>query len=487
MTANGCGVELPEYLNRWVAKQRWFASKGHLPSLVSIGQWALPTEEPAVNIRTELVFDASAATRTLYQLPLTERPSPLPGGERALIAEVDGATESSRFVYDAPYDPAYARALLRFILDQGVSPAARNVNASARGETLFDGGPGHPSTVMASSRVLSGEQSNTSIIYDCVDDAGEPVRPVICKVFRALHHGENPDVSVQSALARAGSRFVPEPVGCVVGYWDELDPAGSRTPGSRTMGHLAFAQEFLPGVEDAWRAALTSAAAGEDFSEQARKLGEATAAVHADLAAVMPTHAATPGVIAAELDNMRERYRAAAAEVPALAGYRNPIEAVFARARTVPWPRLQRIHGDYHLGQVLDVPGRGWVLVDFEGEPLRPLAERTQPDVPLKDVAGMLRSFSYVAGTVERAHRDHIALTAAAWASACRQAFLEGYADRSGQNLTEQGALLDAFELDKALYEAVYETRNRPAWLPIPLAAVRHIVAAVSAGVTERS
>ncbi|HSP75899.1 MAG TPA: phosphotransferase [Cryobacterium sp.] len=473
MTDDGRAIPLPDDLNRWVATQRWFTDKGRVPRLVSIGHWVLPTPEAGVDIRTELVFDAAAATRTLYQLPLTQRAAPLPGGEPALIMTLS----DGRAVYDATGDPAYCSALLGFILGQASSPESGDVGARARGELLSGADPAERPARVLASRVLSGEQSNTSIILDCVDAAGRPARPVICKVFRMLHPGENPDVSVQSALAGAGSRFVPEPVGCVVGEWAE--PA---QPGATLTGHLVFAQEFLPGAPDAWRAALASAGAGEDFSEQARALGEATAAVHADLAAVMPTHDATAAVIATELDRMRERYRSAAAEVPALTGYGTAVEAVFTRAETARWPRLQRIHGDFHLGQVLEVPGRGWVLVDFEGEPLRPLFDRTQPDVPLKDIAGMLRSFSYVAGTVERSTPGHQTAAAEAWAASCRQAFLDGYAARSGQSLAGQEPLLDAFELDKALYEAVYETRNRPSWLPIPLAAIRGLALDVSAG-----
>src|SRR5690606_4168583 len=136
------------------------------------------------------------------------------------------------------------------------------------------------------------------------------------------------------------------------------------------------------------------------------------------------------------------------------------------------WPPLQRIHGDYHLGQVLDVPDRGWVLVDFEGEPLRALAERNLPDLALRDVAGMLRSFDYAAGSVSQ-ERD---LDREAWAAACRQAFLDGYAAEAGEDPREHADLLDALELDKALYEVVYEARNRPTWIGIPVAAVERIL-----------
>ncbi len=465
------GTALPEYVNLWVAKQRWYGGKGRVPSLRSIGEWTLPTTEPGVSIRTYLVLDTASLDLPLYQLPLTERPSALVNGAQALITASAGGGDV--FVYDAPHDPAYAHALMRLILGQASSPAAGNVDASARGETLLAGQSGSVGAVV-SSRVLSGEQSNTSIIFDTVDADGHPARPIICKVFRAVHDGENPDVAVQAALARAGSRFVPAPLGCVVGEWD--DPG---QPAGRATGHLAFAQEFLPGVEDAWRVALRAAEAGEDFSAEARTLGEATASVHADLAAVMPTREATPELIRSVFEGMRDRFRAAVAEVPALGAYGPAIEAVFGRVQSAPWPRLQRIHGDYHLGQVLDAPGRGWVLLDFEGEPLKAMHERDQPDVPLRDVAGMLRSFSYAAGTVAMAHPERDPTVARRWALACRRAFLDGYAEGSGQDPRDQGTLLDAFELDKAVYETVYETRNRPTWLPIPLAAVRSLIAAV--------
>ncbi|TFD53954.1 phosphotransferase [Cryobacterium frigoriphilum] len=488
MTVNGTSAHaLPPYLNEWVARQRWFASKGTVPVLQSIGEWSLPTSVPGVRIRTSLVYDSSAPSegagpeRTLYQLPLTERTSPLPGAESALInsgtigsgtigsGTLDPGTPDAGtgYVYDAPHDPAYTEALLGLMLRGEVSPVADDRQADAAGQCE----PGATAHSVTGSRVLRGEQSNTSIIYDLTDAAGLPAAPVICKVFRALHAGENPDVAVQTALARGGSDLVPQPIGNISGHWIDIDD-------ERVSGHLAFAQEFLPGVEDAWRTALTAAEAGTDFSAQARSLGAATAKVHFDLARVMPSLAVTPEISAATITGMRQRYRAAVREVPQLAEHAASVDRIFDRAQTAEWPALQRIHGDYHLGQVLNVPGRGWALVDFEGEPLKPLSERVRPDVALRDVAGMLRSFAYAASTIAMDYADHDPAAIAHWASECRTAFLEGYAAASGQDLLARGALLDAFELDKAVYETVYETRNRPAWLPIPLAAVRALCAA---------
>ncbi|POH67938.1 MULTISPECIES: maltokinase N-terminal cap-like domain-containing protein [Cryobacterium] len=470
----GTGIDLTPAIDGWVGAQRWFAGKAHSPVLRSIGQWALPTDEAGVRIACHLVLDTASRFSTLYQLPLTERTAPLPESS-ALIAQTVGRDGLPRYVYDAPHDPVYAAALLRFITSAASLSSDEPGGVTARGELLRAGmGPDDstPYSVTA-SRVISGEQSNTSIILDVADEAGRPGRPVICKVFRVVAAGSNPDVSVQSALAGAGSRFVPEPIGAVSGEW--TNPLSA----ARHSGHLVFAQEFLPGVDDAWRVALAAAAAGDDFSIPAHALGVATAAVHRDLDRVFPTVASTPDVINQLCLTMRERYRLAAREVPELAAHREAIEAVFARAKAAPWPRLQRIHGDYHLGQVLDVPGRGWVLIDFEGEPLRPLAERSLPDIPLRDVAGMLRSFDYVGATI--AMRDPAAAPAAIeWAMTARAAFLLGYHagdgdSQAGTAHAGQEALLAAFELDKAVYESIYEIRNRPTWLPIPLRAVRRL------------
>jgi predicted trehalose synthase len=171
---------------------------------------------------------------------------------------------------------------------------------------------------------------------------------------------------------------------------------------------------------------------------------------------------------------MRARHNAALSEVPALAEYEQMVTASITAVSTARWPAMQRIHGDYHLGQVLDAPGRGWVLVDFEGEPLRPLDERSRPDLALRDVAGMLRSFDYVAGSWEQ---EHPGGSAAAWATGARAAFLDGYTSSAGRDPREDSALLNALELDKALYEVVYEARNRPTWLSIPTTAIARLSA----------
>jgi maltokinase len=460
--------ELEELLPSWMVRQRWYAGKGRVPVLRRIG--GLQFQDPAgeVDIDVHLMRDESGQSPTIYQVPLTCRSARLAGADHALVAPVEGGSQGShrhhgtRYVYDAPHDPVFANALLQLMLEEGI---AGSDEAVARGHHVATAAPGR----VIASHVLEGEQSNTSIILDLVDTLGAAANPLICKLFRVLHHGENPDVVVQSALAAAGSTHVPRSVGYVAGEWPD-----NGAPDGMARGHLACAQEFFPGVEDAWRVALAAVASDEDFSEQARRLGQTTAEVHATLAQAMTTVIATDEDAAALSRSMRARHASAVSEVPALAAYDSMVHATIEQVSSAKWPALQRIHGDYHLGQVLEVPHRGWVLVDFEGEPLRPLAERTQPDLALRDVAGMLRSFDYAAGSWEQMHPGR---SARQWVDRARIAFLEGYANESGRDPREDAVLLDALELDKALYEVVYEARNRPTWLTIPTTAIDRLFA----------
>jgi len=438
-----------ETLTHWIAGRRWFSGKGRVPELTEIGRWSPASAEDGVRIDV-LLLQESGPGGALYQVPLVTR------GERA--ADREPVTESADgFLYDGTADPAFVRALAALVLDGGT---AEGSGARAVGEPV--GGSGLRATT---SRVLSGEQSNTSIIVDTVDASGAPSAPFIVKLFRALHPGDNPDVVLQTAIAAAGSDRVPRSLGAVRGEW-----------GEGAQGHLAFAQEFLSGTQDAWRVATAAVDADEDFTDRARALGEATAEVHQVLASAMPTVPADPDRRTAVLASMRSRYAAAAEVVPELAERKSAVEAAFTAAVEEDWPELQRVHGDYHLGQVLLVPDRGWVLLDFEGEPLRPMEERSVPDLALRDVAGMLRSFDYAAGASRAGDPspEHASATER-WAADARAAFLEGYETRSGGPLAQHRRLLAALELDKALYEAVYEARNRPDWLPIPAAAIERL------------
>ncbi len=437
------------FLSPWMTRQRWFANKGAAPILEQIGTWDLPSNQDGVTVVTHLLLDHTVGKPALYQVPLTYRREPL-ANSTALVGELDGT-----WVYDGPYDPAYTTALLDVITS----------GTESRGDRIWTIGKRTAHAVGSGlvSRVLTGEQSNTSIIFE-----HEGETPVICKVFRALHDGENPDVVLQTALAQAGSAAVPAPVGHVLAEWDDRGEASGRA-----TGHLAFAQEFLPGVQDAWRVALAAAASGTDFTDEARTLGIATAGVHATLAASLPTREISQADIDAVIGSMHGRLAAAITEVPALERFAPAIREAFDRASVAAWPAQQRIHGDYHLGQVLAVPNHGWVLVDFEGEPLRPMKERSKLDSPLRDIAGMLRSFDYVSGSLAVGG----SAPAPEWSESARAAFEDGYSEASGRDIRHSRTLVDAFELDKALYETVYEARNRPGWLSIPVDAIERLSA----------
>ena len=447
-------------LTSWMPQQRWYAAKGRAPELRVVAAWDLPDPHAARGaaravVTTLLVADDGADPVVLYQVPVVARAT---SSVDPASAHIIGSPEPGTTLIDGPFDPSYTAALLHLVTRGG----------SGEGERAR--ATGHPSASVPADAayvgaVLSGEQSNTSIVFRGDGDAS----PIIAKVFRQLHAGTNPDIELQTGLAEAGSAYVPGAIGSVSGAWPH------QVTGFRVEGSLAFAQEFLPGVEDARRVALAAAEAGEDFTTPARDLGVATAAVHTLLAETFGTVPATDAEREVVSSSWQRRLDIAVTELPALAEARAAIEAVYARALEIPWPDLQRVHGDYHLGPVILVPNRGWVLLDFEGEPMRPMIERLLPDLATRDVAGLLRSFDYVAGSLELERPDSAAAVNA-WAQDARAAFLDGYASASAGDLDAHRALLDAFELDKAVYEAIYEARNRPGWISIPMDAVWRLV-----------
>ncbi|MGB5936931.1 MAG: 1,4-alpha-glucan branching protein GlgB [Ornithinimicrobium sp.] len=469
-------LDLGAVLSPWLAQQRWYAGKGRQPQLRELASITMAqrgtspdSKDAALVVRTHLLLDTSGEQPVLYQIPLTYRHTQQPGLADALITST-----ANYAVYDAPHDPAYVQVVLDLIEteQEAAHPHGRATLSGHR-----PGASAEPIEV-ARSTVLRGEQSNTSVIVKPRSLDGDVVLgapgPCIVKIFRVVQAGENPDIVVQGALARAGSLVVPTPLGHVAATWTD-------TEDQVASGHLAFAQEFLPGVQDAWRTAMVAASADSDFTDRARALGESTAQVHATLADALGEQTITAQRQRELLDQWRERSASALAQVPELEQHRAAIDVVFDAAAAQRWPDLQRIHGDYHLGQVLDVPDRGWVLLDFEGEPLRPLEQRSAPDLALRDLAGMLRSFDYAAGSIKIEHE----LDRSAWAAAVRSAFLDGYREGGGADPAAHAQLLDALELDKALYEVIYEARNRPSWVTIPVQAIGHLLARHSAENTD--
>jgi maltokinase len=296
------------------------------------------------------------------------------------------------------------------------------------------------------------------------------------KVFRRITPGTNPDIEIHEALTRAGNTHVAQLYGYV-----EADGL-----------HLAMLQQFLRTASDGWDLALVSARnlfaegdlhadeVGGDFAAEAHRLGAAVAEVHELLAAEFPTEALD---LDATARGMRDRLAAALDVVPDLSEHRADLLERFDAITALTGKNVaQRIHGDLHLGQTLRT-SLGWKLVDFEGEPAKDLHERRLPDSPWRDVAGMIRSFDYAARAVARDlsptdddEAAQIAYRAGEWVSRNTAAFLDGYVSQRAEPLTgDERALVTAYVADKAVYEAVYETRNRPAWVDIPLAALHRL------------
>ncbi len=444
--------QLPDLLAGWLPTQRWFGAKGRTVSAVSILSDfpVLTREEGAVRLLV-LRVGLVDGEPDLYQLLLGSWAGELPDRlTHATIGESDGTV-----YYDGSYDREATEVLLTH-LSTGTDLGDLHVTNAGEVQT------GLP------SRVLGTEQSNTSLVFGDVS---------ILKTFRRLQPGANPDVEVTRALADAGSTHIACPLG-----WYEAEVDGELT----TLGLL---QVFLKGASDGWAMATASVRdlfaeadlhadeVGGDFAAESERLGQATAEVHLLLKQSLASRTAGPTESADTARQLHQRLDAALAVVPDLAPFADALRRSYdeVAALTEPVP-VQRVHGDYHLGQVLRTQ-EGWVLLDFEGEPARPLAERTALMSPLRDVAGMLRSYDYAARHLlaERGGDSQLAYRATEWAERNRQAFCDGYARAAGADPRDQRVLLRAFELDKAVYEVVYEARNRPTWLAIPVGSIERL------------
>jgi maltokinase len=461
---------LAPLLHEWLPRQRWFAGKGRPLtgfSLVSATE-LLPPPQPSawegppsgsgpgllhLLVGVEQPGLPAHSARDCYQLFLGVRERLPPRLAPALIGHLTEGPLAGRTVYEGLLDPRLAELVLERLRTPGVLGPLRF--------DRFDSTPVIPGGLAA--RPLEAEQSNSSLVY------GEAY---ILKLFRRIQPGPNPDLELPLALARAGCARVPTPVA-----WYE-----AAVPEPFTLGVL---QPFLRGSQDGWLLALDSLARGRAFADEAHALGRVTAEVHTALADALPTVMLRRPQTEHLAESMSQRLEAAAQAVPALVPYvprlRAAFDAIAALGRRGRVWRAQRVHGDLHLGQTLclgrskcgtDSSGTGqghWSVIDFEGEPARPLSERRRPQPPVRDVAGMLRSFDYAA----RTHRPWNP----AWAERCRGAYCEGYAEISGDDPRTEPELLRAYETDKAVYEVVYEARHRPDWLPVPMAAIERLAA----------
>ena len=428
-TTSGETITLEGLLPAYLGRQRWYAGDPPLTAVVV-------ARETVVDGLEWMLVDAGGAR---YQVVVGLRPAGaapdfLTGQDQAVLGVV-----GAELAFDATFDPEYARTMLALVA------------------------PGEAGTLV---RPMGAEQSNTSLVFD---------DRLVLKLFRRLHAGPNPDVEIPTALAGLGFGHVAAPLG----LWQ------------REGADLAVCSQYLAGGAEGWALALTSlrdlygagvdepAAAGGDFGAEAGRLGQVTAGLHLALAQAFGTSAGDPGAWAARVEGQLARL--GEGDVDQVAA-----KEFVERLRSVADPGSAiRIHGDYHLGQVMRTDA-GWFVLDFEGEPARSLEERRRPSSPFKDVAGMVRSFQYAAAVAlserDGDERHRLASLAGEWERRNRMAFLRGYLGTEGVDalLPEPGAdrqaVLAAFELDQAVYEVLYERAHRPDWVGIPLGAVRRLL-----------
>lgn len=480
-------------LNSWLPEQRWFAGKGRVITAITQYYIGVPQNAGATDgatVTTESV-DADARVEWLfadveyadgdverYSIPLTIHASAATTVQHAIIGQSDDFGPGS-IVCDALLDRNHSALWLQLL--------SRDRMVGEENKIHFDSLMDQPVEDGLVGDLISTEQSNSSVVY------GDQI---IIKFFRRLEKGINPDVEIHQALAPQRNPHIAPMLGAI-----RLD-----TP--ITQSTLAMAQQFLPTASDGFSLGLTSvrdlladlerapAEAGGDFASEAYRLGAATASVHADLAKALPTDRLEASDFADLAVQMTARLEAAVLIAPEIAPYADGLRSYFdALADLTDMVPTQRIHGDFHLGQTMRTV-HGWIILDFEGEPAKSIIDRKQLDTPLKDIAGMLRSFDYASRALlvdeSRSTNDQLSdaaadqaateihgreSRAAQWRDRNCDAFCAGYAHETGTDPRDSAALLLALQADKLVYEVVYESRHRPKWLSIPLDAIRGLAA----------
>ena len=511
---------LPAYIPRC----RWFGAKARVPERFVIAELLtipkgprVPEGEPAARLAFVRVEYADGGTET-YALPLHTIPGPNATAEfaqqhpEALIARL----ENGGAIFDAIH-AAHFRSGLRDLLVSGEAvPGEFGEIVGIPGKGLPDGAADFP------SRVLKVEQSNSSIIYSDQTDRAQ----IFMKLFRKLEEGMNPDVEITRFLSEQnGFPHVPPFAGMLKYRRPEGEPQvlalalgmvqNDGDAWAFTLREVeAFYQRIrergvqapdftVPGLLDEGANPEPLIALLGTFAARAWQLGVRTGQMHLALASESAETAFAPEPLTLEdqralADEIRASGQRAwgLLSAPAskavltneqLADFQ-PLEAVIlARAEALasrPVTSVKtRTHGDYHLGQVLNT-GDDFVIIDFEGEPLRPLSERKAKRSPLRDVAGMLRSFHYAAhsGLGQAQHAAQLLPWAEAWAQVTSRLFLKAWRETTAgaafvpQSVDELRLLLDAFLLEKALYEVAYELNNRPTWVGIPLRGIASVL-----------
>ena len=421
-------------LAAWLLAQRWFRSK-HRPIASVKEHDRAPLGNAALVVLAVAYADGGAPD--LYLVPRIDGREPH-DGEGAWIAIVRAMADGAELrASHGGFTCSRTDALDELLPSASISAAALR------------------------ERRLGVEQSNTSIVLD---------ERLILKLYRLLEPGLNPDLEVSLFLADTGFADTPATGGAMTWSPDGAEPSAA-----------AMLQAFVPSTGDAWAAMLDHLSKDpERAADMVAQIGEMTARMHAALASrptdpAFPSRAATVAETAAWRASAERQLDLA---VSAVAGDVHDRMVAIAPAVTARFAdtfgsasgeaRVTRVHGDYHLGQLLARTDGGFSVIDFEGEPARPLQERRAPSSPLRDLAGMLRSLDYAARTAERISA---AFDADGWLAAARSSFIGAYGGIGPAAL----GLLEAFELEKACYEVRYEASNRPDWLWLPLAAVERL------------
>jgi maltokinase len=446
-------LALPEEeLREFVLGQRWYGSKSDEVAHVEAVD-AFPLQEREEPLLAVAVVETRFQTGTheLYNVPVGLR------RERGGFAAVDGWS-----AFDALEDEELVRGFVELI-------RAQERVEHERGTLEFSTLDGLAQNLgeLGAVRAMGSEQSNSSVVL------GEQL---VLKLYRRLEAGVNPELELLRFLTERGFPSIASLEGWAAHLGQPLDAT------------LAILQHFVPVRNDGWTLALEDLAAGsgEGFVPLVRRLGEVTGAMHSVLASEPGDPAFSPeepstealALIVARIDEEIEQVFSSLPDDPLLepiAGRGDELrDRLQAIGQSGPLGRLIRHHGDFHLGQVLWTERDDWVVLDFEGEPARPLHERRHKRSPLRDVAGMLRSFSYAASasSLERGIEPPIG-----WEGEVRDEFLAGYLDEVDPTIVPSGGAplerqLRLFELEKALYELRYELGHRPDWVRVPVAGI---------------
>jgi trehalose synthase-fused probable maltokinase len=428
-----------QQLIEYITEQRWYGSKSRAVSHSQVLDTVVlrSTDPEYALLLVEIRFDTGA--HEIYQL---------------LVASSDGELQ-----LDGLQEAALARELVHAIRSSQTLQGNEGVVEFRPLEGFAGLG-----REMLSARSVGAEQSNTSIVFD--DE-------LIMKVFRRLEPGINPELEMLRFLTEHGFANV-----AALGGWY----AYSGGPTAATLGIL---QEFVQGGRDGWELGLEEiTSAPDDFLARLHRLGEVTGEMHSVLASEANDPAFAPetpsvealGLLTATVD---EEISKVFLELPEEEESVAPIvgrgEEVREQLRLLTHAgsagKAIRTHGDYHLGQTMWA-GDDWVILDFEGEPARSLAERRRKRSPLRDVAGMLRSFAYLSISADGSPE---------WEEQARATFLAGYFDTVDQTLLPSGQaaierMLAVYELEKAVYELRYEIDNRPDWVAIPVAGIQRLI-----------